>query len=258
MNDGLRLITRGDDAGSCVSANRAIHDAWRDGLLRNTSVMVPAPELADAALRLAEAEGLCLGLHATLNAEWDRVRWGPVLPAAEVPSLVQPDGTFFPTTRALRDHVPQLDEVLAELQAQLDRGRAAGFDFRYADTHMGFLWVLEGLAEAFADWCTRNELIDAHRFDGRLPWPADAADRVTGLVAALQAAADGTYVLVGHPAYDGDDLRRFGHAGYESDQVAAERQQERCLFTNTRVAAVCRERGVRVVRYDEAASVAAG
>ncbi|HAA77607.1 TPA: hypothetical protein DCE37_21050 [Candidatus Latescibacteria bacterium] len=37
----IRLITRGDDAGSNVTTNRAIRDACVNGVLRNVSLMVP-------------------------------------------------------------------------------------------------------------------------------------------------------------------------------------------------------------------------
>ena len=42
------LIVRGDDSGMCHSANTAVLDAFRNGILRNTSVMVPCPAFAEA------------------------------------------------------------------------------------------------------------------------------------------------------------------------------------------------------------------
>ena len=74
----IRLITRGDDAGSNVTANRAIRDACVDGVLRNVSVMVSCGGALDAADRLRDLDEVCIGLHATMNAEWSRVRWGAI------------------------------------------------------------------------------------------------------------------------------------------------------------------------------------
>ena len=85
----IRLITRGDDAGSCEAANRAILEACERGVLRNVSVMVPGPAFEAAARLLADRPEICLGLHATLNAEWEEVRWGPVLPPDQETSEVE-------------------------------------------------------------------------------------------------------------------------------------------------------------------------
>jgi hypothetical protein len=41
MSTRIQLVTRGDDAGSCQSANRAIGQACDSGTLRNVSVMAP-------------------------------------------------------------------------------------------------------------------------------------------------------------------------------------------------------------------------
>jgi predicted glycoside hydrolase/deacetylase ChbG (UPF0249 family) len=151
----IRLITRGDDSGSNHTANTAILDAFRNGMLRNTSVMVSAPAVEEAARLLAGEVGLCCGLHATINAEWDRVRWGPVLPPEQVPSLVDEHGHFFQTTRATHDNGPVLAEIMAELQAQLDRARELGFDIRYADMHMMFMFMDPRIVQ----YCRENGVI---------------------------------------------------------------------------------------------------
>jgi predicted glycoside hydrolase/deacetylase ChbG (UPF0249 family) len=165
----IRLITRGDDCGSNHTANVAIREAFQGGILRNTSIMVPCPAVEEAAEMLAGERGLCCGLHCTITAEWDRVRWVPVLPADRVPSIVDAQGHFFQTTRALHENGPQLSEIMAELQAQLDRARGLGFDIRYADQHMGFHWVVDGLDEAFDDWCEQKGMGNSRRYGQRLP-----------------------------------------------------------------------------------------
>ena len=40
MNDEIKLVTRGDDLGSAKTANKAIMDAYKDGILKNTSVYI--------------------------------------------------------------------------------------------------------------------------------------------------------------------------------------------------------------------------
>lgn len=249
----IRLITRGDDCGSNHTANRAIREAFRNGILKNTWVMAPCAAVREAAALLAGETGLCCGLHATVTAEWDRVRWGPVLPPNQVPSLVDGNGHFYPTTQELHKHGPRLSEIMAELEAQLDLLRQLGFDIRYADQHMRFGWVTDGLEEAFDRWCERKGIRNSRHYVQRLPTPpAHNLDPVETLIAQLDAASPGQYLIVGHPAYDNEEMRGLGHAGNTGDQVAVRREWQRRMFTDHRIIETCTHRGVLPIRYDEA------
>ena len=252
----IRLITRGDDCGAARSANAAIRDAFHDGILRNASVMVPGPTIEEAAQLLARERGLCFGLHCTITAEWDRVRWGPVLPPARVPSLVDDGGRFFQTTRALHERAPALSEVLAELAAQLDRARALGFEISYADQHMGFGWVIPGLDEAFDAWCAREGLRNAAHYGRALPQAATAGDPVTTLLARLDAAVPGQHLIVTHPAYAGKEMCRLGHEGLPGERVSMDRDWDRRLLTDRRMLDYCQAHGVHPILYDEGEPIA--
>jgi predicted glycoside hydrolase/deacetylase ChbG (UPF0249 family) len=248
----IHLITRGDDCGSNRTANVAIREAFQNGILKNTSIMVPCAAVEQAAQMLAGEKALCCGLHCTITAEWDSVRWGPILPADRVTSLVDAQGHFFQTTRALHENNPQLGEIMAELQAQLDRARVLGFDIRYADQHMMFHWVVDGLDEAFDDWCNREGIRNSRHYGQRLPQVDVEGDPVEQLIARLDAAPPGQYLIVGHPAYDNDEMRALGHDGYPGDVVAVEREWQRRIFTDPRIVEYCHEKGVMPIRYDEA------
>lgn len=248
----IRLITRGDDLGSNHSANLAIMEAYRSGILRNTSVMVTCAAVEEAADMLAGERGLCFGLHATMNAEWDSVRWGPVLPREKVPSLVDRDGYLFQTVEALRANRPSVDEAMLELQAQLDRARALGFDIKYVDRHMMWERAFEGLEERFERWCEREGILNSERTHRFLPRVYFSLDPVERLIATLELAEPGQYIIVGHPAYDNDEMRALGHPGYPGWVVAAEREWQRRIYTDPRIIAYCREHGVTPIRYDEA------
>jgi hypothetical protein len=78
---------------------------------------------------------------------------------------------------------------------------------------------------------------------------------VEQLIARLEAAPPGQYVLVAHPAYNNDYMRTLGHDGFPGEQVAAEREWERLLFTDPRVLECCRTHSVQPIRYDEADSL---
>ncbi|MCK4374638.1 MAG: ChbG/HpnK family deacetylase [Candidatus Brocadiae bacterium] len=246
----IRLVTRGDDSGSCHTANAAIRDAFEKGILRNTSLMAPCPAFEDAAEMLAGLEGLCVGLHATLNAEWEEVKWGPVLPPERVPSLVDRHGNLFQTTAALHANGPDPDEIMAEIQAQLDLARSRGFDIAYMDCHMGFTWVAEEVADRVAELAEREGLI--HRPEGvsGLPRVEGEFDNVVDqVVARLEAAEPGTYMLVGHPGYDNLEMARLGHEGYRN--IGRARDWERRMFMDKKVLDCCKANGVEPIRYTE-------
>jgi len=250
----IRLVTRGDDAGSCHSANRAILEACDKGILRNASVMVPGPAFEAAAAMFADT-GICLGLHVTLNAEWETVKWGPVLPVEQVPSLVDEHGHFFNSPRALHERNPDVDQMVAEVQAQLERARQYGLPVSYLDEHMG-VGRLPGLRERLAALAQREGLVDAHPIPS-LPHVADApGDQVDKWIARLAHAAPGTYVLVTHPGYDEDDMRQLWHSPQKPGEVARERDGERRAWLDPRLKQACLDNEVEIVRYTDVLTVA--
>jgi predicted glycoside hydrolase/deacetylase ChbG (UPF0249 family) len=248
---GIRLITRADDAGMARGANRAIVEACTRGIARNVSVMVPAPHFQDAAELLKDLPGVELGVHFTLNAEWDNVRWGPVLPPERVPSLVDEHGLFFSTPTQMHEHHARQDEMLAEARAQIERARAAGLKVAYMDSHMGVEWVAK-TTEKLARLAEQEGLLWANPLGARLPKvPETTQGYPERLVAQLEAAADGTYVTVGHPTYDDEELRRFRINGSPEGEVARDRDGQRRMFTDPKVLACIAARRVQPTRYSE-------
>ena len=242
METRIRLITRGDDAGSCDSANEAIVEAARHGILRNVSIMAPGPAF-DAAVPLLRGlpESVCLGLHVTLNAEWDDVKWRPVLPAAQVPSLVDADGFFWPTPDESQRRGARVDEMLAEITAQLARLWEAGLTVAYVDEHMGVSWPWPELRAGIADLARREGLVDAHG----IPSLPDAGT----LLDAVANVPGGTYVHVTHPGFDRKDMRRFGTDGMEPGIVAKWRDADRRRLTEADLGEALADLGVEVIRY---------
>ena len=242
----IRLVTRGDDAGSCESANVAIRQAARHGVLRNVSVMVPGPAF-DAAvpLLLSLPKTVCLGLHVTLNSEWETVKWGPLLPRDRVPSLVDERGHFWPTPNETKAHEARVDEMLAEIAMQLAHVRRAGLTVGYIDEHMGVSLPWPELRAGLAEIARREGLVDAHGLPG-LP-DADGAGGMDSLLKSLEAAPPGVYVHVTHPGWDADDMRQFDGIG----QVAKWRDADRRLLTDPDLPAALAARGVEVIRYTD-------
>lgn len=244
MPDGLRLITRGDDAGASRSANLAIREAWADGCVRNVSVLACSPFVAHAAELFRDCPGLCVGLHACITCEWLTPRWGPVLPAATVPSLVDKHGHFPPQV------APGVvaEQLAAELVAQLARLRGLGLDVRYVDEHMCFRWQVPEARAVIAELCQREGLIDADTLGTGLHRGAAT------LPEAVRTAADGTWVVVGHPCYDDAEMRGIRLVGRPEVDIGQQRDGERRMFLAPELRTALAERGARAISYSEAAA----
>ena len=132
MATATRLIVRGDDFGMCHSVNEGIVRAFTDGILTQSSVMVPCPWFTEAA-QLARTHGIPVGIHQTLTCEWDNLRWRPLTSG---PSLTGADGTFYRSVEEASAAVTH-DEAVAELLAQAARFTAEDLDIDYLDVHMG-------------------------------------------------------------------------------------------------------------------------
>ena len=114
--DARLLILNCDDLGSAHAANLAVYEALRDGVATSASLMVPCPWARDAAQRYL---GEDVGVHLTLNAEWDVYRWGPI---TQAPSLLDGDGGFPRTLEDLWDH-GDIDEVRRECRSSWSHAR---------------------------------------------------------------------------------------------------------------------------------------
>ena len=130
--DAKLLIVNCNDLGSSHAANLGVYEALREGVATSATLMVPCPWARDAAARY---RGEDVGVHLTLNAEYDLYRWGPITHA---PSLLDGDGGFPRTLEDVWDHA-DLDEVRRELRAQVERAIYWGFDVSHLDSHMGTL-----------------------------------------------------------------------------------------------------------------------
>jgi len=223
------LITRADDFGSSPGANDAILDALDAGFIRNAGVMAPGPFLNHRLNELRERQDMfCLGLHATLTSEWPRLGWGPVLSPEEVPSLVLANGRFPRDSHALKERA-LLPDMMAEIEAQLERVGNFGLRPRYLDCHMGFHW-LPGLAVALADFCLREGLVYANdpEYVG-VPFPLEQDIKPP-------LPPQGRPVAVFHPAYADEISLKF------DEGVAAQRDREaRCLANPAEMREILRE-----------------
>jgi hopanoid biosynthesis associated protein HpnK len=128
-----RLIVTADDFGRSRPVNEAVERAAREGILSAASLMVGAPEAADAVARARHLPRLGVGLHIVL------VDGVPVLPPSRIPDLVDGEGRF---PRALgaaglrfffRPGVRA--QLAAEIRAQFETFRSTGLELDHVNGH---------------------------------------------------------------------------------------------------------------------------
>ena len=131
-----QLIVTADDFGAAPEVNDAVERAHRQGILSAASLMVGAPAAADAVRRAKAMPGLGVGLHLVL------VEGRPVLPAVDIPDLVDGDGMFrndmvWPSVKMF--FLPSVRRQLAaEIEAQFQAFAATGLELDHVNAHKHF------------------------------------------------------------------------------------------------------------------------
>jgi hypothetical protein len=217
------LIINCDDLGSSHAANSGIFEALRDGVATSATLMVPCPWAREAASRY---RGDDVGVHLTLNAEYEAYRWGPITHA---PSLLDGDGGFPRTIEDVWEHA-DLDEVRRELWAQVERAILWGFDVTHLDSHMGTLQLRPEFFDVYLDLAVEFSLplrLSGASTERAVGFPfrslaaeegvvfADHFVRVPGvgsrkaIEAALADLRPGVTEMYVHPAVDTPEIRAF-------------------------------------------------
>ena len=129
-DDAKLVIISCDDLGACHAANLGVYGALRDGLATSASIMVPAPWARDAAMRYLPTDDI--GVHLTLNCEYEAYRFGPITHA---PSLLSGEAGFPRHIADLWEHA-DTEEVLRECRAQIERALAWDIDVTHLTPHL--------------------------------------------------------------------------------------------------------------------------
>ncbi|HEY6084078.1 MAG TPA: hopanoid biosynthesis-associated protein HpnK [Nitrospira sp.] len=128
-----QLIVTGDDFGLAIPVNEAIEQAHRHGILTTASLIVGAAAAWDAIERARRLPTLRVGLHLVL------VEGRPVLPASEVPDLVDRQGNFsshLVTAGCNFFFRPAVKRQLwAEIHAQFEAFHRTGFQLDHVNAH---------------------------------------------------------------------------------------------------------------------------
>jgi hopanoid biosynthesis associated protein HpnK len=129
-----RLIITADDFGLSSSVNRAVEQAWNDGILTCASLMPGAAAFDEAVAIAGRNPGLQIGLHLTL------AQGRSVLAKAELPDLVDSEGNFadIAVMAGMRYFFDRglYCQLKREIEAQIQKMIAAGIRLTHIDGHL--------------------------------------------------------------------------------------------------------------------------
>jgi hypothetical protein len=148
--DSKLLIIHADDMGLSHSVNTACIKAFENKGVTSGSIMVPCPWAPEIETWAKENPGMDVGIHLTLNAEWDQFKWGGVTSSDQIKSLLDSNGYFYASVEELGKKV-NATEAEKELKAQIDRVIAAGIHLTHLDTHMGSVMSNPALTQIYLD-----------------------------------------------------------------------------------------------------------
>ena len=252
--DSVYLVIRTDDAGMSHSANMGLEKLIESGLPVSVSVMFPGPWYQETVDILKHHPAVAVGIHLTLNSEWKNYRWGPVTGRSAVPTLVDSNGYFFPSSEALHQNHPKLREVERELRAQIERARHSGLRIDYVDYHMGtvsrypeFRAIAERLAKEYG--LGMAEYFAEKRDDPQYTAaPPDKADSLVALVNRLHTRFN---LLVTHVGIDDAELGALLDMNTDGGlpEMSKNRQGELDALTSPRFREAVAARNIRLVTY---------
>lgn len=238
----IRLFVRGDDFGYTHSSNLAMKQAFGAGIMKSASVMVVGQWFAETAAMIRAHPDWAVGLHLTITSEWEQLRWGPVLSAEKIPTLIAPDGYFFknywtrdknaalsgmdPSLRIrieplLTNVKPNPEQVEAELRAQIKLAQKQGIRIDYIDCHMGaaclkpLLPVMLKLSQELCVPIPEEGLMGEQAVGFRID--EDPGITIKNFRELLLSLKPGLYRVVTHPAEDSPELRAVSIVWGESE-----------------------------------------
>jgi chitin disaccharide deacetylase len=249
----LNAIFRADDVGISRSTALAARLAVENGVCRNVSVQAVGPHLdlvRELIVPLQRTKRINIGLHVTLNCEWDFPRFRPVGRHPH-PGLLDSDGAFVQQPGILHERAVPGEAVLAEAEAQLAQLAANGITPDYVDEHMCFGWV-PSLKGALTGFCARHGLreVDRIRFTEPPKCPRQAGP-VEDALSRLAALSAGLLRIVGHPVLPDNENGRFRLRGKPDYDLNSDRDAQRRMFTDPRITAQVASGRVATLRYDQ-------
>jgi predicted glycoside hydrolase/deacetylase ChbG (UPF0249 family) len=119
----------------CQASVSAFKELVDFGLISSGATMVPCPWFPEVATFCLTHPGIDMGVHLTLNSEWEDYRWGPISTRDHASGLLDQEGYLHRRESGAWEHADPL-AAQTEMAAQIERALAAGIDVTHIDTHM--------------------------------------------------------------------------------------------------------------------------
>ena len=254
----IRLIVRGDDMGMTQASLLAFEKAFDEGVLTCASVQVPAPWFEGAARLARSNPSWCIGVHLTLVGEWRGYRWRPVLPWGNVRTLVDEDGFLYQDPDKLWARKPSLDEINAELRAQVNLAIKKGLRIDYLDVHYVSPSDYEGL-EAIIEKIAKDYhlplsgTLGEKLLPGVYAVPVEKKTHMT--VSMLEKLKPGLWLWVTHPGVESPEqsalIRTKPEDVFTNGDVGQHRAAETKALISPEVKSAIQKMGIKLTSYRE-------
>jgi chitin disaccharide deacetylase len=258
----IRLVVRGDDMGYTHSGNEAIIKCYKEGIESSIEVLVASPWFTEAVKLLKQNPGIDVGIHLDLTSEWENVKWRPL---SDCPSLKDAGGYFYPMVfqnpnypgRSISENKWKIEDVEKEFRAQIELALKYLPSASHFSAHMGCTnlspdvkALTKRLAKEYKIPVDPDlEYVGAVGYDGPHKTPEEKIQSFINMLNKLQPGK--TYIFVDHPGINDDELKAVYHIGYED--VCTDRQGVTDLYTNEKVKALIKEKGIKLIGYRDIA-----
>ena len=266
------LIIHADDVGVTHSENIATFLALKVGMVNSGSIMMPCPWVAEVADYVKKNSTTDFGLHLTLTSEWKYMKWGPVAPLEQVPSLVNDLGFFYDNCLEFGQKAKPA-EVEIELRAQIEKAIKMGIQPTHLDTHMGCLvynspevfgvylklgreykipvmlgrFFLQAAPQRFKDLVTKEDIILENLYT------ANPSDYESGMAnyyeKVLSNLSEGVSILLIHTAFDDAEMQALTID--HPDWGAKWRQADFDFFTSKACQEILQKEKIQMVTWRE-------
>jgi predicted glycoside hydrolase/deacetylase ChbG (UPF0249 family) len=274
--DSKLLIIHADDAGLSHSENQATIKALQSGSVNSYSIMVPCPWFYEMATFAKNNPNYDCGVHLTLTCEWDNYKFGPVLPACEVPSLVDQNGYFYKTRKEFKNKAKP-EEIKKELTAQIERAIQFGIRPSHLDSHMCSVGVTPQILEIYKELGKTYNLpvfINKHfvesislsdekyNFENTLLADTllighfddfEKGDLEKSYKKALDSITSGFNIFLLHPAFDDSEMQ--GITIHHPNFGSAWRQIDFDYFTSPDCKTKLKENNIQLITWKEIAGI---
>lgn len=243
----MKLIINADDFGLSKGANYGIIDAYKNGVVRSTSIMAGMPAF-DHGIKLLKTckglEGFGCGVHLTLSA------YKPVLSTHK--TIVDENGFFYKRiSEELIESKFDLKEVYNEFSAQIQKVINNGIEITHLDSHhhVHTLKSLKPIIEKLVNEYNlpiRGGLLYELDYDKVIPYEGFFYDKTVSIDGFKNLDINKYEVLdtMTHPAYLDSFIM-------ENSSYNLKRMEELKVLTSKEIKEYIKENGIELCNYKD-------